>query len=400
MTQAGCTLFGPFEFCDDCYPLPSTDLFADPTGTCAHSERPGEFFQRLARNFPETGPVEGTDVYNLIERSHGPGADIRVAAAVRHLNIYAIFLTLPWRQMLYQIPTRCPVPETPLSMRMIDNRLSHFAALVSSKSPSTVRLIVQAFVAAHGVSVTTTYSRKDLPTFRQWLPSYAPVNFFSSVSFEGYSGVPVNPRVYSLELFLQYRNEPSRFNGPKTPLTAEEFVEIEATALRESRASVSDQELERRIRDLENLKGVVSDTLVEFGDDDSLSFDNDMGQLLVRYRDELTARTLHGTSLVLGSWLFSMSSSYETTRGARFGPLPFCDQFAVAYYRMLEQGLVLRSSSAVYCMTPEFYANVRRCRALLDTMDPAVLIDPADPLLGQIVQFSQYGLLTPNKIMQ
>jgi hypothetical protein len=206
--------------------------------------------------------------------------------------------------------------------------------------------------------------------------------------------------VYSLELFLQYRNEPSRFNGPKTPLTAEEFAEIEATALRESRASVSDQELERRIRDLENLKGVVSDTLVEFGDDDSLSFDNDMGQLLVRYRDELTARTLHGTSLVLGSWLFSMSSSYETTRGARFGPLPFCDQFAVAYYRMLEQGLVLRSSSAVYCMTPEFYANVRRCRALLDTIDPAVLVSTVDPLLGQIVQFSQYGLLTPNKIMQ
>ena len=388
--------FGPFEFCDDCFPAPSTDRFQDPSGVCDHSSRPKDFFQRLATVFPTDGPPEDSRAGHWLAAAHAPGRRLPLPAEARHLNLYAVFFTLPWRLMLTSIPLRCPVSSVCLSMRMLDNRQRYFSDLRDSNGAATVRLAIQAFAAAHGVSVSYgSHAQKSfLPVYRQWLPCYAPVQYFSPVEFSGYAAVPVNPRVSNLAGLLQYRDRPELFNGPKTPLGADESAALERHALVESRAAVSDQELERRIIDLQNLKAVLGDTLLEFGDEDSIGFVQDIDQLLLRYSDELAARTLYSTSFVFASYLFSMSSSYETTRGARYGQVPFSDQFAIAYYRMLERGLVLRSSSAVYCMTPEFFANVRRCREAVESPEFALLpLD--DAIRDRIHCTSVYGTFMP-----
>jgi len=264
-----------------------------------------------------------------------------------------------------------------------------------------VRLAISEFVAAHGISVSNgPYVRRDLPGVRQWLPCYAPVQYFSSVQFDAFLAVPVNPRVASLQSLLLYRSDPEKLNGPKVPLSEASRSLLEAQALEESRISMSDVNLERRITDLDNIKHILGQALLEFCDEDSSSFLEDIVLLRQRYCDELTARRDFGTTFVYASYLFAQSSSYETTRGARFGPIPFADKFAVAYYRLLEEGYVLSASSAVFCMFPNHFNNALNCLKYLQTQYDRGIQNLTHPDLQSMCKYAAMGPLTPAVLWQ
>lgn len=398
--------YGIFDFCDNCYPEPSDDRFIDPMGTCEHSNRPRDFFELLRSDFPDTGPPKTSLVHKILDQVHQTAPDLATYLTnVRPRNIYAIFFTMPWQRMLTAIPRKCPEPSVVLSIRMLDFRMQEYIKLRATRCASMVRIAVNFLETAHGVSVSYgTYINRHFPGVRQWLPCYAPVEYFSSVNFEAYLAVPVNPRVGNIQSLLAYRSEPEKLNGPKVPLSKDACRLLESQCLEESRMSVSDVSLERRITDLENIKKILGQALLEFCDEDATIFLEDIQLLWQRYSDELTARREFGSTFVYASYLFAQSSSYETTRGARFGTIPFADKFAVAYYRFLEQGYVLSVSSAVIVMTPDFYCNVQCCRETLQTQyaekpeDFKTMRPMPDKL--ELIKYSVSGLLTPTRLWQ
>jgi len=394
---------GPFDFCNDCFPEPSDDHYADPSGVCEHSCRPRDFFERLRFNFPDTGPPESSLAGIILDRVNRTAPDLD-KFFVRPRNIYNIFFTMPWQQILAKIPKRCPEPDVVLSIRMLDQRMQSFVKLRDSKCASMVRLIIAEFVKGHGVSVSHgNYVCRELPGVRQWLPCYAPVEYFSPVEFDHYLAVPVNPRVASIQSLLLYRSDPDKLNGPKAPLSEADRSFFEAQALEESRVSLSDVILERRITDLDNIKHILGQALQEFCDEDASGFLEDIALLRERYCDELTARRDFGTTFVYASYLFAQSSSYETTRGARFGSIAFADKFAVAYYRLLEKGKVLSASSAVNCMTPDHHRNLRdnmeKLQCYYDKGTLSEYYDSNDNV-RLLCNFSSHGLLTPARLWQ
>ena len=399
----GCT-YGLYEFCNDCFPEPSNDHYIDPSGLCEHSCRPRDFFERLRSIFPDTGPPKTSLAGSILDRVHRTAPDLALSkVSVRPRNIYSIFFTMPWQRMLTEIPRRCPKIELELSIRKIDSRMNLFVKLRDSKCASMVRLIIAEFIEVHGVSVSNgTYVRYELPGVRQWLPCYAPVQYFSSVEFAGFLAVPMNPRVATLQSLLLYRSDPDKLNGPKVPLSEADRNLIEAQALEESRSCVSDVNLERRIADLDNIKLILGQALLEFCDEDASGFLADIALLRERYSDELIARRDYSTSFVYASYLFAQSSSYETTRGARFGSITFADKFAVAYYRLLEQGYVLSASSAVYCMTPGHYNDLRDCMQVLQKLYDQGTLSTSYACDGGIVRsvcdLCTLGLLTPARL--
>ena len=345
------------DFCDTCYPNASDDPDADPVESCAHNERPRVFFKTLEKIFPGQEVPRDSVCHLILTASHQK--PLELSGPPQQYNIFRVFLTMPWKKILVTVPLA--PPRTPaFSKRLIDRQSSFYQSLLPASLSST-RKAVQVFSEAHGVSVSLgTYVQKQLPTYRQWLPRYAPVHYFSTVHFENYSAVPVNPKVSTLARLLEYRCDPAKYNGPQKQ--GIDYRSLEHRALAEARDSLSDQELSRRIEDLENLLRILKQPLLDSGEDDAVIFMEDVAKLKQLYEDELVARALHGTSFVFASYLFAQSSSYETTRGARFEPLSFADQFAVAYYRLLEQGILMSCAAPTKPMGSLLHSDVMEAR--------------------------------------
>lgn len=315
----------PFDYCTECYPtsdefgkISAYNAYDDPKPGCVHGSS-REFFQQMELLFPS---LEPDSRLAFIIRSRN--CNTKSVTKPSSCNLFSFLLLTSWFQDLPVIPRYPPRSKVgSWTIHSANMRGDQYRRWVSTY-PASLPDLCHSFTELHGVSPNEgIFVNRNYPLARQWIPCYAPA-YFNTV-YHGrwpYSCVPVSPSIYTLQNFFEFVGNQPYSNS------------IES--LDESRAEISDVELNRRIDDLELLTQLFY-TVELKGSDEAIYLFADISMLLTRYRLELTLRTEHSTSLLLSSYLYAESSAYATISGASCKEPSFSTNFRLAVLRYAKQ---------------------------------------------------------------